>query len=198
MGALETNTTLIYGVHVRESANDGSDFSNAAADYRVLFLGEDGYLHVKDSAGSVTSPYTSGSFTFGGARVTNATQNITTATVTTLTWDTEAYDTTAYRDAGTPTRLTIPATGKYRVSCGGYFGFSESNEMDLWIALNTNTNLADGIAGQTLHSSTGKHVNVSFDRDFTIADYLQARFYHDNGSTRAFTNGYFTIQRLDP
>ncbi len=57
MGALETNTTLIYGIHIRESANDGSDFSNGATDYRVLFLGEDGYLHVKDSAGSVTNPY---------------------------------------------------------------------------------------------------------------------------------------------
>jgi hypothetical protein len=53
MGALESNTTNIYGVHLRESADDGSDFSNAAADYRVLFLGEDGFLHAKDSAGSV-------------------------------------------------------------------------------------------------------------------------------------------------
>lgn len=59
MGALETNTSLIYGVHIRESATDGSDFTNAAADYRVLFLGEDGLLHVKDSAGTVTSPFTS-------------------------------------------------------------------------------------------------------------------------------------------
>lgn len=64
MGALEQNTTLIHGIHLRESADDGSDFSNAAADYRVLFLGEDGFLHVKDSAGSVADPYdTSG----GGA-----------------------------------------------------------------------------------------------------------------------------------
>ena len=55
MGALEENTTNIYGIHLRESANDGSDFSNGAADYRVLFLGEDGQLHVKDSAGTVTS-----------------------------------------------------------------------------------------------------------------------------------------------
>lgn len=54
MGALESNTTQIYGVHLRESADDGSDFSNAAADYRVLFLGEDGELHLKDSAGTVT------------------------------------------------------------------------------------------------------------------------------------------------
>jgi hypothetical protein len=55
MGAPEVNTTLIYGIHIRESANDGSDFTNAAADYRVLFLGEDGELHKKDSSGTVTA-----------------------------------------------------------------------------------------------------------------------------------------------
>lgn len=60
MGALESNTTLVYGVHLRESANDGSDFSNAASDYRVLFLGEDGLLHVKDSSGTVDEPFTAG------------------------------------------------------------------------------------------------------------------------------------------
>lgn len=52
---------LAAGVTIRESANDGSDFSNPTADYRRLFLGEDGLLHVKDSAGTVTSPYTGGS-----------------------------------------------------------------------------------------------------------------------------------------
>lgn len=54
MGAPEENTTLIYGLHLRESANDGSDFTNAATDYRVVFLGEDGELHKKDSSGTVT------------------------------------------------------------------------------------------------------------------------------------------------
>jgi hypothetical protein len=51
MGAIEDHN--IYGLTVRESATDGSDFSNAPADYRRLFLGEDGQLHVKDSAGAV-------------------------------------------------------------------------------------------------------------------------------------------------
>ena len=45
---------LTYGLTIRESANDGSDFTNPASDYRRLFLGEDGQLHVKDSAGAVT------------------------------------------------------------------------------------------------------------------------------------------------
>jgi hypothetical protein len=54
---------LLFGMTIRESATDGSDFTNPAADYRRLFLGEDGQLHVKDSAGAVTDPYTTG----GGA-----------------------------------------------------------------------------------------------------------------------------------
>jgi hypothetical protein len=44
----------LFGMTIRESANDGSDFTNPSADYRRLFLGEDGQLHVKDSAGTVT------------------------------------------------------------------------------------------------------------------------------------------------
>ena len=39
---------------VQEAADDGLDFTNPAADYRRLFLGEDGLLHLKDSAGAVT------------------------------------------------------------------------------------------------------------------------------------------------
>jgi hypothetical protein len=44
----------LFGMTIRESANDGSDFTNPSADSRRLFLGEDGQLHVKDSAGTVT------------------------------------------------------------------------------------------------------------------------------------------------
>jgi hypothetical protein len=44
----------LFGMTIRESATDGSDFTNPDADYRRLFLGEDGQLHLKDSAGAVT------------------------------------------------------------------------------------------------------------------------------------------------
>lgn len=44
----------VFGLTIRESATDGSDFTNPAADYRRFFLGEDGSLHLKDSAGTVT------------------------------------------------------------------------------------------------------------------------------------------------
>lgn len=45
---------LTYGLTIRESATDGSDFTNPAADYRRLFLGEDGALHLRDSSGTIT------------------------------------------------------------------------------------------------------------------------------------------------
>lgn len=45
----------LFGITLRESANDGSDFTNPDADYRRVFLGEDGALHAKDSAGTVTT-----------------------------------------------------------------------------------------------------------------------------------------------
>lgn len=53
----------LFGITIRESATDGSDFTNPDADYRRLFLGEDGQLHVKDSAGAVTDIGTGGGAT---------------------------------------------------------------------------------------------------------------------------------------
>lgn len=54
MGAIEDEKA--YALLVRESANDGSDFTNPPADYRRLFVGEDGLFHLMDSSGTVTTP----------------------------------------------------------------------------------------------------------------------------------------------
>lgn len=117
MGALETNTTLIYGVHIRESANDGSDFTNAAADYRVLFLGEDGLLHVKDSSGTVTSPYSGGN-ALSRTHVYRATdQNVAGSdTATDGSFSNEIIDDAGCWAIGTPTKLVIPAGLNTRVA----------------------------------------------------------------------------------
>jgi hypothetical protein len=45
----------LFGLTLRESATDGSDFTNPDADFRRVFLGEDANLHLKDSAGAVTT-----------------------------------------------------------------------------------------------------------------------------------------------
>lgn len=47
------STEKIFGIKIRESANDGSDFGAADADYRFLYLGEDGALHTKDASSVV-------------------------------------------------------------------------------------------------------------------------------------------------
>lgn len=51
---MKASDNLFPGIILNEAANDGSDFTNPSADYRRLFLGEDGNLHLKDSSGNVT------------------------------------------------------------------------------------------------------------------------------------------------
>jgi hypothetical protein len=63
MATLDTAETP--SITLEEVANDGSSLTNPNADHRRLFLGEDGLLHVKDSAGTVTSPYSGASYVSG-------------------------------------------------------------------------------------------------------------------------------------
>lgn len=84
---------LIFGATIRESATDGSDFTNPPADYRRLFLGEDGALHLRDSAGTVTD--------IGGSAGSVATDAI---------WDASG-DLVQGTGANTAAKLTKGATG---------------------------------------------------------------------------------------
>lgn len=58
------NDILVPSITLEEILSDGSTLSNPAADHRRLFLGEDGLLHLRDSAGTVTDV---GSGVGGGA-----------------------------------------------------------------------------------------------------------------------------------
>jgi hypothetical protein len=64
------NDILIPSLTLEEIASDGSTLTNPAADYRRLFLGEDGLLHLRDSAGTVTTP--SGGTTIATDTIWNA------------------------------------------------------------------------------------------------------------------------------
>jgi hypothetical protein len=59
MGALDLVETP--SITFEEILSDGSTLTNPAADHRRLFLGEDGYLHLRDSAGNITDPVAAGS-----------------------------------------------------------------------------------------------------------------------------------------
>ena len=85
----------LFGMTIRESATDGSDFTNPDADYRRLFLGEDGNLHLKDSSGTVTD--------IGGGGGDVATDAI---------WD-AAGDLAVGTGANTAAKLTKGSAGGY-------------------------------------------------------------------------------------
>src|SRR5512139_1941377 len=51
---MKASENQVPSVTLEEVASDGSDLTNPAADHRRLFLGEDGALHLRDSAGTVT------------------------------------------------------------------------------------------------------------------------------------------------
>jgi hypothetical protein len=127
MARLDTAETP--SITLEEVANDGSSLTNPNADHRRLFLGEDGLLHVKDSAGAVTNPYSTGIATFSGAVITEATsQSLTNDTVTALTSnDAEVADTDSYHSTVTNTeRLTNTLGGTYWFKAGGTVFFAAS------------------------------------------------------------------------
>lgn len=99
---------------VQEIANDGSDIAvHPDADYRRLFLGEDGDLHLMDSAGTVTTPNDSGGSSPRSCRVHNsAAQTINDTSETTLTFDTEDADASGIHSGGTFT----PPAGDWRIT----------------------------------------------------------------------------------
>lgn len=113
MAGLESEN--IYGIRIRESANDGSDFSSPPADYRLAFLGEDGLWHVKDSSGTVTDP-----FSGAGSVATDA------------IWD-AAGDLAVGSGANTAAKLAIGATNGMavrRVSGAVAWDFPPGHEFD--------------------------------------------------------------------
>jgi hypothetical protein len=189
---------------IRESANDGSDFSNPAADYRVAFIGEDGLWHVKDSAGTVTSPYTGGGTpAFVGAFVYHSTtQNISTATSTAVTFDSELIDTASFHEAVTnPTRITVGTTGKYRLRGGGRWA-AFAGPAEIWMRKNGTTSLrgSDSGAQEVDAAVSASHSEVPV-VELSASDYVELMVYQASGVTQAFggsasADAYFAIEFL--
>lgn len=118
----------VFGMTVRESANDGSDFTNPDADYRRLFLGEDGILRLKDSAGTVTDIGASGSV------------------ATDAIWD-AAGDLAVGSGANTAARLAIGANGTLLGSDGttaSWVGSAWTSYTPTLTATVTNPTLGNG------------------------------------------------------
>lgn len=174
------STTNLFGMTIRESANDGSDFTNPDVDYRRLFLGEDAALHLRDSAGAVSGvlPYAVGCFVYH-----STTQSFAATTLTTITFDSEAYDTNTFHDNVTNNaRMTAPITGKYRISAG------------IWYATTSGTNYVlfdkNGAAsyirgGATAQNGGGSGLFLSTSVSLTAGDYITVVGYHTQAGTIA-------------
>lgn len=180
MGALESNTSLIYGIHIRESANDGSDFSNAAADYRVAFLGEDGYWHLKDSAGTVTTP-----IPFYGVRAyAGATTSINNTTWTSIALNSERFDTSSFHDnASNNSRLTVPTGlgGTYLIGGNGAFAASATGERGMRIWLNGTTRIHDEMRTAVADVALPTRLTAVTLYQLVATDYVELQLWQDSG-----------------
>jgi hypothetical protein len=112
----KASDNLFPKVTIRESLDDGSDFTNPSADYRVFFVGEDGDLHLKDSAGAVTDfPAGGGSGSVANVWTMNksSSQTLTSNTLTQITFDTTVIDGGSSVIDLANDRFVVPATGFY-------------------------------------------------------------------------------------
>ena len=177
----------LFGITIRESATDGSDFTNPDADYRRLFLGEDGQLHVKDSAGAVTDIGTSSAAAFVGCRAYKAAvQSIPNNDPTALLFDTENYDTSAIHDTGSNTsRFTIPAgkTGYWRFNGGGGWDTDTTGGRYLWWRVDGTTEINGGMV-KAAATGLNTAIQTSVTLYLAAAAYVELMAYQSSGNNR--------------
>lgn len=106
MANLKGSENPFPSILIQEAATDGSDTDTPVADFRNLFLGEDGSLHLKDSAAAVT--------TVGGAGGAVATDAI---------WD-AAGDLAVGSGANTAAKLSVGSNGNVLTVTAGAVGWA--------------------------------------------------------------------------
>jgi hypothetical protein len=126
------------------------------------------------------------------ARVAN--QAITTATDTQISFDTETRDDGGYWASGSPTRLTVPATGWYNLA--GYIIW-EANTTGIrygWLRQNGTTAVAYVSNGP--HATNGHcRQTLAVNLYLTAADYIELQCHHDRGSNLNAT-GVLSVAKI--
>jgi hypothetical protein len=149
-----------------------------------------------------------GATEFSGAHIARSTaQSLTAGQYDPISWDTVDYDTDLYWDAGNPTRLTVPADGKYFV----HFNVFTVVAATLTIRLNGGSYLAYKGAPpdhggdertemtEVLDLSAGDYIELYIRRASTgnvgsDESYLHASIYKLSGSTYEGFNGVRTTK----
>lgn len=140
-----------------------------------------------------------GSLKFSGCEVTcSGDQTIANNGAIVTAWDTESYDTDGYHEGVTnPSRMTVPATGKYRVTATLGFAANATNRRGLQIYVG-----GSGVA-QGRHilnaTSTGSWISsTSALLNLSSGNYVEIFAYQDSGTNRTLTGSLcvFSIQRV--
>lgn len=108
-------------------------------------------------------------------------QAISAGATTTVTWETEDYDTDAFHDNVTNTsRLTAPATGRYRVTANLVSG---SVTGQFVISFLKNGASARGLPARDCDTGSEENLNaVSAVLDLTSGDYIECQAFHTSAT----------------
>lgn len=101
---------------------------------------------------------------------------------TTLSFNSVLYDTGGYYSAGQPTRLTIPAAGRYLVGCNIVYETTADGTIEVWLYRNGATPLAQYRNADADPMGGIFSANVTTADVFSAGDYLQLLMYTDTGA----------------
>jgi len=171
---------------------------------------DDDVLLIEDSAASYAkkkvkiSNLPGGSPSFSGATAYLNTSYGLSSGGATAVWDTELFDTDGYWSAGSPSRLTVPFTGYYRVSFRAYLEDSHDSGSGYMVASvvptssNTNVGISDtrvsqdtDAYGATLHESGILQLDAN--------DYITLSISHYNATDNDLVglgNSWLSIEYL--
>ncbi len=158
-------------VLIQEVATDGSDTGTPAADFRHLFLGEDGSLHLKDSAAAVTTVGASG------------------AVATDAIWD-AAGDLAVGTGANTAAKLAIGSTGDVLTVSAGTPAWAAPSSADPITAMFGAADTAYEFDTSSLTGLTAYGTPDAEDADTSVPG---AYYIADNASGTAWCGRYIAI-----
>ena len=144
----------------------GSPVSDALRAAREATYGEVGDLSIsyKDSSVRVYD---------------SANQSITHDTWTSITFDTEVFDTADFHDSANPSRLTMPADGKYLIFANVRFAANATGTRGIRIFVNGTTNRFE-VQVPAVNIAAGNNLGGCTYLDLLLSDYIEVQAYQDS------------------
>lgn len=135
-----------------------------------------------------------GGAAFDGAKAYRTTDVALTASVwATIDLDNEYYDTSSYHDNSTnPSRITVPATGKYRFVANTEVTTNKTHGVRLLL----NGSAIEGASQTAGNSGLTEGDCISWENSFTSGDYVQMQVITANTGTNC-TYAALSVQRLE-